>query len=392
MVTCPKCARELPEESKFCFSCGADLAAGDAKRTSFAVRPNEPVRSFKLVSTIMPKGAGEHPRTYQVALGIALVASIAAAALGALPIALLLAAFSIPIVYIVYLYDVNLWEDAPVPVTMLAFGLSFVLGLAFTWGWVTLRANDYMIPTYDGSAFAPTMKGVLVMVLLVPIVGEIIRQIGPVLLAARPEFDDLMDGLTFGVISGVAFSTADTLVKHWDLLVGGFAQPGVDALTYTSLFVLEGFVKPLVIGSATGLAAAEFSGLGHGHDGYTPRYFRAVIEAIAWNVAYFGGTYLLSFVVPAWGGLVASIVLGLILLGALILRLRTIMQVGLMEAALEDAARDAGIGEDGELVHCRVCEMPKQPSAAFCSHCGTATRSTSDRKAQLAAVNTLKGL
>ena len=59
---------------------------------------------------------------------------------------------------------------------------------------------------------------------MVPIVGEAIRQVGPVLLASRPEFDDLMDGLTFGVISGVAYACFDTIVRYWDLLIGGLVE------------------------------------------------------------------------------------------------------------------------------------------------------------------------
>jgi len=39
------------------------------------------------------------------------------AILGAIPIAVMIAAFAVPVVYIVYLYDVNLWEDEPVTVT-----------------------------------------------------------------------------------------------------------------------------------------------------------------------------------------------------------------------------------------------------------------------------------
>ena len=95
------------------------------------------------------------------------------------------------------------------------------------------------------------------------------------MLASRPQFDDLMDGLTFGVISGVAYACFDTLVRHWDLLTGGLQEqdPGL----WVSLVFLEGFVKPLVMGTATGLACAEFSGLGRGYDGFTPRYVRAVL-------------------------------------------------------------------------------------------------------------------
>lgn len=90
--------------------------------------------------------------------------------------------------------------------------------------------------TVGGSGF--NLTGFLIAALLVPIVGELIRQVGPVLLASRPEFDDLMDGLAFGVISGVAYATADTLVKNWGLLTGGYAGLTADAGTWMALMAL----------------------------------------------------------------------------------------------------------------------------------------------------------
>ena len=376
-MECPRCGTQVPEAGLFCHACGHDLSAGDRTRRSFAAKPDEPVRSFRLVSSIMPKGAAERPRTYQIAFGVTVLVAVAAALLGALPVAILVAALAIPLIYIVYLYDVNLWEDQPIPVTGLAFVLTLALGAIFTWGWTTLRG-----PLVDSRAFdqatTPTAAGVLIAALLVPVVGEVIRQLGPVILAARPEFDDLMDGLSFGVISGVAFATADTLVKQWDLLTAGFHAPGQSFVTWTALLLLEGFVKPLVIGTATGIACAEFSGLGKGYDGFSKRYVLAVLEAIAWNALYFGGTYLLSFVTPGWLGLVLSLVLGAALLGALILRVRAVLQTGLVEAALESAARhgEGGVGAAGDLDHCANCELPLLASATFCSHCGLAQKTT----------------
>ena len=44
------------------------------------------------------------------------------------------------------------------------------------------------------------------------------------------------------------------------------------------------------MGTATGIACAEFSGLGRGYDGFTPRYFRGVVEAVLANIAYQAGT------------------------------------------------------------------------------------------------------
>ena len=205
---------------------------------------------------------------------------------------------------------------------------------------------------------------------MVPIVGEVIRQIGPVLLASRPEFDDLMDGLTFGVISGLAYSCFDTLTRHWDLLTGGLqgSNPGL----WVSLIFLEGFVKPMIIGTASGIAVAEFSGLGRGYDGFTPRYFRGVGEAILANAAYQAGTYLFSFVGNATLGVVLSILWGLIILAILILRVRNVLHAGLMEAALERSARAGDL--ESELQYCAQCEMPLLEHAAFCNACGTAVR------------------
>ena len=382
MMECSKCGSKLPETAIYCAACGNDLA-GRRDRASFAVKPDESVRSFRLVSSIMPTGANERPRTYQLALLLTAIATAISLALGWAPVAVMIAALAIPIVYITYVYDVNLWEDEPLPVTALAFVLTAALAAGFTLLWSRLWGTELTALNDEGGAL-PTVSGVLVAVLLVPVVGELIRQIGPVVLASRPAFDDLMDGLTFGIISGVAYSTADTLVRQWDLITAGFNAPGVDAAGWVSLLALEGFVKPLVIGTATGIACAEFSGLGAGYDGFTKRYFVAVGEAMLWNVLFFGGTYLLSLVGSAWVGLLLALVWGAVLLAALILRVRTVLQTGLLEAALESAARfgtegfgaKGAVGADGDLAFCPACEMPLLPGSAFCAACGTAMRST----------------
>ena len=373
-MECPRCRAELPEVAHFCHVCGLDQRSADfARRKSFAARPDEPVASFALISSIMPRGAGERPQTYRIALTIALVVALIAAIFGAMPIAVLVAAFAVPVVYIVYIYDVNLWEDEPIIVTGLAFVLTGVLTVGFTILWTYLRGPvPYGTTTYEGaerganSRRLPAGRG-----------GRADRRRGDPAdrsgaAGSRPEFDDLMDGLTFGVISGVSYSCFDTLVRHWDLLTGGLQ--GQDPGLWVSLIFLEGFVKPLIIGTASGIAVAEFSGLGRGYDGFTPRYFRGVGEAILANAAYQAGTYLFSFVGNATLGVVLSILWGLIILAILILRVRNVLHAGLMEAALERSARAGGVGPTGELQFCAQCEMPLLDHAAFCNACGTAVR------------------
>jgi hypothetical protein len=231
------------------------------------------------------------------------------------------------------------------------------------------------ISLYDINGFvigAPTLGTFLIIAIAVPVVGEVIREIGPLLLASRPQFDDLMDGLTFGVISGVAYACFDTLVRHWALLTGGIAQ--IDPGHWVSLIFLEGFVKPLIMGTATGIACAEFSGLGKGYDGFTPRYFGGLVSAIVANIAYQAGGYLFSFVGSPTLGTTLQIIWALIILGTLLLRIRVVLHAGLMEAALEQAARQGSPGATGELQFCAHCEMPLIDNASFCNACGSAVR------------------
>lgn len=375
-MDCSRCHSPVPDVAHFCHRCGFDLVPDDARgKKRFALQPDEPVASFALVSSIMPREAGRHPQTYRAALTITLAAALVASLFGALPIAVLIAAFAIPVVYIVYLYDVNLWDDAPIPVVGLAFVLTGVLAAGFTWlwtQWIPIQA-----PLRDpsgGLVSGPHWAAFLIFAILVPIVGEAIRQLGPVLLAARPAFDDLMDGVTFGIVSGLAYAAFDTIVRHWALLTGGLVdpQPG----QWATLILLEGFVKPLVMGTATGLAVAEYSGLGKGYDGFTPRYYSGLALAVGVNILYATGVYLLGFIGNTSLALALQLIWGLILLGLLILRLRSVLHIGLTEAALEDAATSGvhGGGDGSELAFCAHCELPLLPGAGFCSACGASSR------------------
>ncbi|MDX6248458.1 MAG: hypothetical protein QOF10_1818 [Kribbellaceae bacterium] len=375
-MDCPRCSSDVPEVSHFCHHCGNDMQSRDAgRKKAYAARPDEPVASFKLVSTIMPQGAGRQPYTYKVALGIALLLTVVTAAVGALPVAIMVAAFAIPIVYILYLYDVNLWEDEPIPVVAAAFVLTGVLAAVFTWSWSDkLGLSTDTIGSNDAG---PAGRDLLILMLLVPVVSELIRQLGPIYLASRPRYDDLMDGFTFGVVAGVGYACFETLVLHWGWISGGFAGPGSSAGTWISVVLLQGFVKPLIYGSATGLAVAEFSGLGEKYDGFTPRWVAGLAQAILVNALFQGGVYLLGFVGGHGStvGAILGVVWGLVLLGALIILVRTVLHKGLLEAALESAARGGSNHASGELAFCSRCEMPLLPHSDFCSACGNSVRS-----------------
>ena len=98
---------------------GAELGAGGAeRRESFALQPGEPVMSFNMVTSLMPLASGTAPQTYRWALGLGLLIPVVAGALGFLAFAFVAAALVVPAVYVVYMYDVNEWEDQPVAVVL----------------------------------------------------------------------------------------------------------------------------------------------------------------------------------------------------------------------------------------------------------------------------------
>ena len=118
---------------------------------------------------------------------------------------------------------------------------------------------------------APTVGTFLLVALAVPIVGEVIRQIGsPAGQSSRVRRPDGRSDLWGDQWAFVLLLRH--FGRHWDLLTGGLQ--GSDPGLWVSLIFLEGFVKPMIIGTASGIAVAEFSGLGRGYDGFTPRYFR----------------------------------------------------------------------------------------------------------------------
>src|SRR5688500_11224767 len=117
-MTCPRCQTALPDVAHYCGRCGNDVRTGEGVGRSFAVHPGEPVASFNLVSSLMPLAAGSTPQTYRFALSLGLAVPVVAAVLGYLPFAFATACVVVPVVYLLYLYDVNEWEDQPITVVL----------------------------------------------------------------------------------------------------------------------------------------------------------------------------------------------------------------------------------------------------------------------------------
>ena len=197
------------------------MAAHPPAAGSYAVQSSEGVNQFALISTIMPHTNRQTADNYRWAMIISAVLIVAATGLGLLPIAVAAAAFLIPIAYLVYIYDVNMWEDAPVPVVAGLFlvhrgaggpgdAVLLPLGLRRAVQLVRRRRSRVGIESLS-------IPALLLFAVVLPIVAEVAKNIGGVFLASRPQFDDMIDGLTFGIAAGTAYAAFETIVA---LLLG----------------------------------------------------------------------------------------------------------------------------------------------------------------------------
>ena len=353
------------------------VQAGE-RRAHYAVRPNERVRSFSLVSSLLPLSSAKGVSAYRLALGAAIVVPVVAAALGWVPFALVAAAVAVPTVFAIYLYDVNQWDDQPVPVVLASIVASAALGAGLIW-----LIDTMLLDPADQIGFGDSglpVRTIVVLGAVAPIVGLVVSVIGPLWLASRPRFDDMIDGLTFGVVSGAAYAAGETLMMHRDILQSGEVSRD-SAVLWMSIVANAAIVKPVVYAAAVGIAAASFSGIGPSYEGFRKRFVKGAAIAAVAMLAYGLGVALLGEIDGA-AGAALGLAWGAIVAAALIVVLRTQLHLGILEAALEAARGRPNRHEVRGEAHCGECEMFLAPLALFCNACGASVRATSKIRQQ----------
>ena len=382
-MVCRHCQESLPDVAIYCSKCGKPTQEGrGARRDAYAVQPTENVVQLALVSTVMPHTNRITGNRYRWALAIAVVIVAVFTLTGILSAAILAAALSVPLVYLLYIYDLNVWEDTPGPVVGLVVILTGLLGVLVSLVFYRWVFEDQYLELTGATGVKSGLSSLpvgpfLLFVVALPIIAEIAMNIGPVLLARLPNFDDMVDGLTFGVAAGTAFAGAETMVAYWSVFTAPELHNTQGIGNWIPVILSLMIVKALVYGTATGIAVAAFSGRGEGYDGFTGHYVRELLVAMLALILYWGGVRLLAYAdYGTWLGLIW----GVIVLAVLVLRIRVVLHTALLEVALEDASENrrskAAVVDGG---WCPDCEMPLLPDAVFCVACGQSVRATSNQ-------------
>lgn len=369
-MRCWNCGQDVPDDAAFCPHCGAHQLAGQrANRPrgmrTFAANPHEHVYHPSIVSTLSPH-LDPHGAFRARWLLAVLVAVIFLIGLGRfVPLSIVLAALLLPLLYLYYFYEAQIYEDEPWTVLAATFLSGAVLGLFV--GLVTYR--PLLAAQRHSLTGAPSAGYILLTGVAFPAVGQALMLAGPLLLyRIRPRFGEILDGLAFGVASGLGFAATQSLTYSWQLLIGRFQQRG-PAVTWALPTIRIALLVPVLDAATTGLICAA---LWLRRDPQAPRRGLGAPESL--GVAVIAALLLQllpSLLSDLAGGLVMPLVWYALAAIIALLLLRRVLHVGLIEKG-----RPLGHGGDTTCPQCghRIGDV------AFCPYCGLALHATTKRR------------
>ena len=358
-MRCDHCANDVPD-GVFCTRCGAHQGTtgqhGDAKRRThhYAAHPAEHVLQPAIFTTLFPHlGQGKvHEFRWAFVVGAAAILLLYVA--GLITGALLVAIFLVPILYLIYLYEAQVYRDEPALVLGFILGGGVVLGIAVT----LLERIVYNPYTNIGNPLrgaGVSVGALLLLGLVIPVVQELVKPLPALLLPNRGDFPETVDGLVLGIAAGLGFSVAESLVAFSSVLTGLpiLSTSGNWIFDLTTIAVLQ----PLLQGSATGIVVAAVWRFRRGRLG--SRELGGVGMAVIAHVAFSLGTQvwkdaLLSpFFILIWQAVVV---------GAVLIYVRYLLHHSLLEEAAH-----MGFAE----TVCPNCHSHIVASG-FCPNCGMA--------------------
>lgn len=378
-MRCPHCGRDAPLGA-YCGYCGARLpiAGGDAlparhdplRAHAYAADPREPLYTPALISTLFPHLSPQRANVarWLLVAGIALAVLISFARF--IPVAVALGAAILPALYLAYFYDTKVYEDEPLAVVVGAFLISVALGAALSLATYRLLISQRPLGLHAG----PSGGYIALNALALPLVSLALMLAGPITLyALRPRFNDILDGLVFGVASGLGFAAAQSVVYSW-LIITGPLQRGGGTLDWALPTLRVALLTPLLYAASAGLICATLWLRRDPHVRQRPRTlatslpFAIVVAAL--------GMVLPSLLTDLSPGATLSFIWYLVAAAILLMLARINLHLGLLEKGAE--VSDAG--DQVEMVTCPTCHR-LTPDLAFCSQCGVALRASPKRTA-----------
>ncbi len=360
-VHCPFCDEVVPD-ARYCGACGAHLThaehGGSQRLHSYAAFPDEPVARLSIVSSLFPHLSYRSRVPFRAALGLVVSLLIIFSLAGTSAPLIAVCALGVPLLFVLYIIEVDPYEGTFV----LSSAVAFVLGAGLGVGWA-LIAGPYVDQALQPIPSASLTSGhSLVAAVAIPAVALVLMCVPIVAVRAmqRGRLESL-DGFVAGATSALGFSVAATLVLLSPLLKDGqlLHQSFIANLSQAAE---RGLSLPLIsalsvglVGAAVWVARADAKpARGRWLTSPVLAFFIAAAVQIGWafgNLAVLPDADVLVIQLAAIGVLTVLVRLGI-------------------HHVLIHEAMGASIGAP------RVCEHCSHlvPTMSFCPQCGVAER------------------
>ena len=384
LTKCEHCGSEVPA-SRFCIRCGHELEGGETAlsqfsrvpgasavgrglsgvlsidpsslsgvRRAFAAAPHESVLRPTIVSTIFPQLPRPSMAAFRTCLGLGLASVLVLGLAGLYPVALIAGAVLLPVLVVLYMVDVNVFEEQSLPV----IGGTLLWGLAA--GAVTAVIAKSLSPSGSDVFVGDHSSLVLTRGILIPLLSMVLILAGPLAMLRYPRFATVLDGATFGAASASAFVAAEVIVQALSVLGHGLRPPGSVGPWLVQLAIIA-IALPLVTMASMAASAGvvwlrvrapirDRSALGR---------LGSLYLALPVGAAFLVVSAVVQIALPSGVALAIIAVLAVLAL----LWLRQVIHLGLLEEAL--------LIEDAPIITCANCGH-RTRRGTFCENCGIA--------------------
>jgi hypothetical protein len=336
--------------------CGAPLADSfderSRGRSHFAAAPHEHVAVPMVISSLFPHLPRASHLFFRLALLLGTVVVVILAVTRLFPVALIASALLLPLLVVLYLFEVNVYEDEPVWAMTLTIGWGAVTGVGFG-----LLALD-ITPSSSSLIVSGSSQYLVGQGLILPFCGLLVLLVGPLVLLRYHRFNSVLDGVTFGACAAAAFGGAQAITYGFHVLGAGL-RPGGAFVPWIWRLLSLGIAMPVL---TMGAAAAACAALWLRHrapardaEALGPLGHPAVALPVA-AILVMGGAVGETFL-PAGGWLGWLVAFDLVV----IVLLRRAIHIGLLEEAIE-----IPIGPEFTCPNCGE----QTARHTFCSHCG----------------------
>jgi hypothetical protein len=364
---CPACRAAVPAEI-FCGACGAYLDRPVTLKHTllrpsvFAAAPRQPITLPLVASSLFPRLFDSSRKPFRLALFLGLAALVICSWLRLFGPLVIVTAFGIPLLFVVYLWQSDAFVDIPFRALALAIAIGIGTGVGW-WLWAGVRvANSYGVPLGVGAQLQDSIDlGMIVTVvgaLLMVAPAVVVRLLG----WTSPES---LDGFVIGSLGALSHSAAGTITWFAPQFTAGLLERYGPTRLFEEAF-MYGFVDPITAAAAGGLIGLELWFRPNRRAQRHPGRVRAalMIFTVAVLSLYVGVYAVDATELP----MAAELAINTVLMALVLLTLRCAVQMALLHEEPDSAT--------ARPVPCPHCGRTV-PDTAFCQECGAAARASS---------------